>query len=100
MLIAERMHATIAGISSGVCSVAIGYSVKAEGILSDVFGSELTRERYLIPIGEFVKEQGAICKIQAAWQRREETREILERALPDVTARARLNFDLLAELLK
>jgi len=39
-LIAARTHATIAGLSTGVPTIAIAYSQKAKGIWQDVFGND------------------------------------------------------------
>lgn len=51
-VISERMHAAIAGLSTGVPTLVIGYSVKALGILSDTLGAELAA-RCLVSIGDF-----------------------------------------------
>jgi len=40
MVIAARTHATIAGFSTGVPTISLGYSRKAVGINRDVFGTE------------------------------------------------------------
>lgn len=45
--IGARTHATIAAYSSGVPTVALGYSVKARGIAKDIFGEE----KYVLNFG-------------------------------------------------
>jgi polysaccharide pyruvyl transferase WcaK-like protein len=40
MVVAARTHATIAGFSTGVPTISLGYSRKAVGINRDVFGTE------------------------------------------------------------
>ena len=46
-LITARTHASIAGYSTGVPTLVLGYSVKARGIARDIFGIE---EGYVIPV--------------------------------------------------
>lgn len=47
MFIGARTHATIAAYSSCVPTLAVGYSVKAEGIAKDLFG---TAKGYVVPV--------------------------------------------------
>lgn len=44
-LITARTHASIAGYSSGVPTIVIGYSVKAEGLAKSIFG---TSDKYMV----------------------------------------------------
>jgi colanic acid/amylovoran biosynthesis protein len=99
MVIAERMHAAVAGLSSGICTVVIGYSVKADGIMKDLLGNDLNYQDFLMPIEAFVKDKTAHCLIQNAWQRRHEVESCLEQVLPQIKARAAHNFDLLEGLM-
>jgi colanic acid/amylovoran biosynthesis protein len=99
MVIAERMHSAIAGLSSGVCTVVVGYSVKAEGIMKDILGKELSQD-FLIGIHDFVQDTAVFHKIQTAWKKRGEVKTCLQKVLPQVKARAESNFDLLVGLLK
>lgn len=39
-LVASRTHASIAGYSSGIPTLVVGYSIKANGIARDIFGNE------------------------------------------------------------
>jgi colanic acid/amylovoran biosynthesis protein len=98
MVIAERMHVAIAGLSNSICTVVIGYSVKAEGIMQDLLGPESIRD-FVIPIQEFVEGTTSIQTIQTAWQKRKETEVCLKQVLPQIKSRAADNFDLLAKLL-
>lgn len=52
-MIASRTHASIAGYSTGVPTLSIGYSVKSEGIASDIFGSA---EHYVLPVNDMKDE--------------------------------------------
>ncbi len=45
--IGARTHSTIAAYSTGVPTIVVGYSVKARGIATDIFGSF---ENYVIPV--------------------------------------------------
>lgn len=46
-MVAARTHASIAGYSTGVPTLVLGYSVKSRGIALDLFG---TAEHYVLPI--------------------------------------------------
>lgn len=46
-LVAARTHASIAGYSTGVPTLVIGYSVKSRGIATDLFGTD---RDYVVPI--------------------------------------------------
>ncbi|VEP13843.1 putative polysaccharide pyruvyl transferase [Hyella patelloides LEGE 07179] len=100
MLIAERMHAAIAGISSSVCTMVIGYSVKAEGIMTDVLEAESVHNRLLISIKQFLDADLACSKLRTAWKCRDEVSSQLKEALPRVKKDAASNFDLIGQILK
>lgn len=53
-LIAARTHASIAGYSTGVPTLVVGYSVKAVGIASDLFG---TAKNYVLPVNALSREE-------------------------------------------
>ncbi len=46
-MVAARTHASIAAYSSQVPTLVVGYSVKAHGIATDLFG---TSENYVLPV--------------------------------------------------
>lgn len=54
--VGARTHATIAAYSSCVPTLVVGYSVKAKGIATDLFGSD---QNYVVPVQE-LKEQGKL----------------------------------------
>jgi colanic acid/amylovoran biosynthesis protein len=99
LVVAERMHAAIAGLSSGVCTVVVGYSVKAKGIMTDLVGSEWASDGLVIPIQKFVRSVAAVRDIKSAWNRRAEVRELLVETVPQARARAAESFELLSEVL-
>ncbi len=98
LLVAERMHAAIAGLSSGVPTLTVGYSRKADGITRQVLGDEMGRS-LVIPVHRFIEHGRAVEEICAAWGRRHEIRETLDARLPAIRELAARNFDLLAELI-
>lgn len=97
LVVAERMHACIAGLSSAVCTVAIGYSVKAEGILCDLFDLDQVKNGLLLPIKDFLDPQVACDKVRRAWAMRAAVKARLQEKLPEVQRRAALTFDLIAQ---
>lgn len=56
-LIAARTHASIAGYSSAVPTLVIGYSIKSKGIATDIFGTD---DRFVIPI-QSIENDNTIC---------------------------------------
>lgn len=57
-LIAARTHASIAGYSSSIPTLVVGYSVKAKGIATDLFGTD---QNYVIPVNTLEKPDD-LCK--------------------------------------
>jgi colanic acid/amylovoran biosynthesis protein len=99
LVIAERMHAAIAGLSSAVCTVVVGYSVKARGITLDLLGPRLVERGLFIPVHEFVQPELTVSRVLTAWELRHQVRRHLADGLPIVRARAARNFDLVAHAL-
>lgn len=66
-LIAARTHASIAGYSTHIPTLVIGYSVKSKGIAKDLFG---TYNSYVVPI-ETILDDG-IMKNSFQWLQSEE----------------------------
>lgn len=97
-LVAERMHAAMAGLSTGVATVAVSYSIKARGILTDMYDETLTQAA-MISSKDFLELTKAEELVTKAWQKREELREKLQETLPAAKARALDNFTLLDPLL-
>lgn len=82
-LVTARTHASIAGYSSAVPTLVIGYSIKARGLARDLFGSE---EGHLLPVQELVGAQQLISAYDALLARADEEREYLQKKLPSYTA--------------
>ncbi|MBN1259942.1 MAG: polysaccharide pyruvyl transferase family protein [Anaerolineae bacterium] len=98
-VIAERMHAALAGLSSGVPTMVVGYSVKAQGIMTDMVGSDLVDAGWVTPVQTFVTEPTVEQCILQHWEARQVVRERLATSLPETRARALANFDLLETVL-
>lgn len=73
ILVASRTHATIAAWSTGVSTIAVGYSNKAVGISSD-----LGQEKYLLDINTLTGEK--LCK---AFQEIECNKEVIKKKLAE-----------------
>jgi colanic acid/amylovoran biosynthesis protein len=79
--------------------VAIGYSVKAEGILCDLFDLEQVKSGLLLPIKDFLEPELACEKVRRAWQMRAAVKARLQEKLPEVQRKAGVTFDLIAKKL-
>lgn len=79
-LVTARTHASIAGYSSCVPTLVIGYSVKARGIARDLFGSE---EGHLLPVQELDSQERLIGAYDALLSRAQEERSYLIGKLPE-----------------
>jgi len=78
-LVTARTHASIAGYSSCVPTLVIGYSIKARGIARDLFGDE---DGHLIPVQELSGEKELIGAYDAMMLRAEDERAFLRGRLP------------------
>lgn len=101
LVVAERMHAAIAGLSSGVCTVPIGYSIKAKGIVTSVLeGSSLSSDDLVLPLGELLDFAYSSKKLTAIWENRDEYRRAVGSTVARSKAQAERNFDLIDALLQ
>lgn len=82
-LVTARTHASVAGYSTAVPTLVIGYSVKARGIARDIFGRE---EGHLIPVQELDGEGQLIAAYEAMRLRADEERAFLRERMPAYTA--------------
>lgn len=81
-LVTARTHASIAGYSSAVPTLVIGYSVKARGIARDLFGDEAG---HLIPVQELSSSQQLISAYDEMMKRAQQERAFLENRLAQYT---------------
>lgn len=82
-LVTARTHASVAGYSTAVPTLVIGYSVKARGIARDLFGRE---QGHLIPVQELDGEQELIDAYEAMMARADEERAFLKTRMQDYTS--------------
>ncbi len=93
LLIGARMHANIAALGSGVPVVALAYSHKFHGIMSE-FG----QQDFVLDLGDF--DEGLLqTYIQKLWQERSVVAEEIRGHREDVVVRATANFDRIESLI-
>jgi len=89
-----RMHATIAGLSSRVPTMALAYSMKTQGVFDSCQqGEEVVDLRAC-------DEQELSERINDSWQRREKIRSSLSTSLPAVISRASRQMDDIASAIR
>lgn len=93
---AERTHGAIGAMSSGVPTLSIGYSIKAEGVLRQLIRDEALVAKSLVPAPDFSADP--VARLAAAWAVRKEFANALPSTLPGVKARAAENFAIAARL--
>lgn len=76
--VGARTHATIAAYSSGVPTVALGYSVKARGIAKDIFGEE----KYVLDYYSMTDSKPLIKEFLKMVENENEIRSELMRSIP------------------
>lgn len=94
IFIGARMHSTIASASMMVPTIGIAYSHKLYGILGKMLG----QEKYVLDIKNLESDL-LIEKIIDVWENRELIIDDLNRAIPEIKARARLNSTLVSEFI-
>lgn len=97
VFVGARTHATIAAYSTGVPTLAIGYSIKAKGIARDLFGSE---EGKLISVNEMCEKDTFINLYQKIYDDRNEIRNKLLEIMPEYKKKALISGEILKKLLE
>ena len=95
--IGARTHSTIAAYSSGVPTLVCGYSVKARGIATDLFGHS---DGYVVPVQGLEREDALAEAFSALFAREEELRVHLHTKLPAYIHKAQSVADTIAGLVK
>lgn len=93
LFIGSRMHACIAALSMRVPTVAIGYSHKTEGIMTDA-----GQRDYICDFNQ-LEYDDIIYKIENAWQNRALIRKELDCSVPKLEDRSKYNAFLVSDLL-
>lgn len=84
-LVAARTHASIAGYSSCVPTLVLGYSVKSRGIARDLFGTEKV---YVLPVQALKSGHDLAEAFRRMAQQEHEIRTALEEVMPRYRQRA------------
>lgn len=84
LFIGARTHATIAAYSSCIPTLVVGYSVKAKGIATDLFG---TSERYVLAVQSLKNETELIKAFNWLDENKEKIKEHLQKTIPEYTAK-------------
>ncbi len=92
VFVGARTHATVAAYSTGVPTLAIGYSIKARGIARDLFGSE---DNMLIPISDLMQPERFIDTYQYIYDHQTELRNHLNHIMPEYKEKAYLSAEAL-----
>lgn len=93
MLVAERMHAAIAGLSSLVPTALVAYSLKARALAAMAYaGLPPGPERMVIPTDTLNQPSTLESRLHDLWQSRQESHAALQRNLPHLKQLAQSNF--------
>lgn len=85
MFIGARTHATIAAYSSCIPTLVVGYSVKAQGIAKDLFG---TAQNYVLPVQKLSQKEDLIGAFEWLKGQEDAMRTRLETIMPEYKRRA------------
>lgn len=94
-MVAARTHASIAAYSTRVPTLVIGYSVKSQGIATDIFG---TAENYVLPVDKIQKEKDLTGAFQWLTDHEDEIRKHYDGMMSDYIGKALLAKQFLMEL--
>lgn len=97
MFVGARTHATIAAYSTGVPTLAIGYSIKARGIAKDLFGSE---DGMIISIKEICDVNKFIQVYQNIYDNKENIKDNLLKIMPEYSKKALVSGEVFKALLE
>ena len=85
MLVTARTHASIAGYSTNVPTVVVGYSVKSDGIAKDIFGNS---QNYVCQVRELDKKGDLLEKFIYTLEHHEQIKNHLINIMPSYKRRA------------
>lgn len=97
LFIGARTHSTIAAYSSCVPTVVVGYSVKARGIASDLFG---TLDNYVVPAQNIATGDELVSAFKWLDTNQEKIKEHLIEIMPEYKSSAYLVKDKIEKLEK
>ncbi len=79
MLVTARTHASIAGYSTNVPTLVVGYSVKSQGMAKDIFGDS---ENYVCQVRDLKKKDDLLRKFLYVFEHHDEIKDQLIRVMP------------------
>lgn len=85
ILITARTHASIAGYSTCVPTLVLGYSVKSKGIAKDLFGEY---KNYVVPVQEIKEKDELLKAYQYIEENYKEIKKNLEQIMPNYKEKA------------
>jgi colanic acid/amylovoran biosynthesis protein len=91
-LVGERMHACIAALSTGVPTIAVGYSVKAQGIMEDLLGPRVSSDGLHVSVAQFVGAEGLRAGIETVTRSGDAIRKRLAATAAEAMRLAEANF--------
>ncbi len=94
--IGARTHSTIAAYSTGVPTIALGYSVKAKGIARDLFGTE---ENFVVPVQTFDDPALTVNAVKYLFDNEDRIKEIYKEKLPEYIEKAKESTKYLLKLI-
>lgn len=97
IFVGARTHATIAAYSTGVPTLSIGYSIKARGIVRDLFGDE---KGMTVSIKEISGTDKLIDAYANIYQRQREIKETLLAIMPEYQEKALISGKVFKDLLE
>ncbi len=97
LFIGARTHATIAAYSTMVPTLTIGYSVKAKGIATDLFGTD---EHYVLSTQNLDSDMQMVEAFSWINEHEEEIRKKLQMVIPNYIKNAHSAVDLIKELIE
>lgn len=96
MLITGRVHAAVAALSSRVPTVMLSYAIPPDAHKVQGFADLAHMSDY---VADATSSHDIIDTVDRCWRHREEVQQQLAKRIPEVSAMASRNFDLLKQLL-
>ena len=100
LVIAERMHAAIAGLSCEVPTAMVSYSLKVEGIAALAYADLRSGPGSMVVAANALQDPATtLNNLTAIWQDRADAQACLRRSIPAIKQLAARNFDHLGALI-
>ncbi|HSV74801.1 MAG TPA: polysaccharide pyruvyl transferase family protein [Chthonomonadales bacterium] len=101
LVVAERMHAAMAGLSSARPTITVRYSAKGADLPVDLLGREMVAGHDLVVSGEELADARRLtAAMRHAWAHRVAICDGLSSALPQAVLRAERSYDMVVDSLR